>query len=352
MLSHYRYLIALLGFAVHFSIFITRMNLYIAIIDMADLPQFNWTERDQSLMMSSYFYGYTVLMAFSGSLVAWIGAKRLVVGGTVLAGLATCIFPWVVKYSFTVGFILRLLTGVLHAPIMAAEQEILIPWSPHNEYSRLYFVQVSGALIGNFACFAIGGSFIDHFGWEKLFIYGGLFSSVTGLVYYFLVEERPENCRWATHVETAFIVENRLNFNPKSPKSKIPYRALLTSIPMWSVNSSFFTFSLIHAFFTNIFSKYLMDNFSLTVAMIGLLTSLPTLGEFFAYLVSAFVADHYITKGMSTTTVRKVISTIAQFVPGAICLLMTQTTNLPVIIFMSTLVLRYVVKTNFCDTKW
>ena len=205
MFNYYRYIVAFLGFLVHFNIFQTRMNLYIGIIEMSGSTHFNWTENEQATIMSSYFYGYMIPMAFCGSLVAVCGAKTLSVYGTVFAGLLTAVFPYVIKHNFTAGFIIRLLTGIVHAPIQPAMQEMLIPWSPHNEYTRLYFIQVSGSLIGNFVSFFIGGTFIALFGWENLFIIGGLFSIVTGLLYKILVELRPEECKFVNAEEIKFI---------------------------------------------------------------------------------------------------------------------------------------------------
>lgn len=205
MFNYYRYFVAFLGFLIHFNIFQTRMNLYIGIVEMSSSTKFNWTESEQATMMSSYFYGYMIPMAFCGSLVAAYGAKTLSVYGTVIAGLLTAIFPHVMKYNFTAGFIIRLITGIVHAPIQPAMQEMLIPWSPHKEYSRLYFIQVSGALVGNFVSFFVGGVFIALFGWENLFVIGGLFSVGTGVIYKIMVELMPEDCKFVNAEEVKFI---------------------------------------------------------------------------------------------------------------------------------------------------
>ena len=118
--------------------------------------------------------------------------------------------------------------------------------------------------------------------------------------------------------------EFRLEVKASTSKKSIPYYKILTSVPLWSINVAFFNMGIMHAFFTNVFSKYLMDNFELSVQKVRQLTSLPTLGEFFLYLLSAFVADYYITKGRSPTTVRKTISATSQVLPGICCLLLTR----------------------------
>merc|ERR1719494_534747 len=69
-------------------------------------------------MMASYFYGYTSLMIFSGSIIVKVGAKPLSCGGTVLAGMASLIYPWMVKSSFMGACLLRFVTGLAHASLM------------------------------------------------------------------------------------------------------------------------------------------------------------------------------------------------------------------------------------------
>ena len=44
-------------------------------------------------MLASYFYGHLSFMMFGGSLVARFGPKPMSVGGTVLAGVASLLYP-------------------------------------------------------------------------------------------------------------------------------------------------------------------------------------------------------------------------------------------------------------------
>ena len=71
-----------------------RSNLYLSLIEMKKSPNFNFTDGQQSTLISSYFYGYTGIMIFSGYFVAKFGPKFVCVGGLVLSAITSIVFPW------------------------------------------------------------------------------------------------------------------------------------------------------------------------------------------------------------------------------------------------------------------
>ena len=295
-------------------------------------------ENEQATMLASYFYGHLSFMMFGGSLVARFGPKPMAVGGTVLAGIASLIYPWTVKFSFILACILRVIMGAAHALLMPALQAILIPWSPHHEMARFFFAQGSGVFVGTVGSFYVGGLFIQRYGWENLFIFGGLASVVTGVIYYFVVESMPENSKFVSEDEVAYIKEHRLKFKAKVT-SGIPYKNMLTSGPVWSVNIAFATFFTVHTFFANLMPKYLNDSLNVDFNKAGKLSAIPTGVELFFAGSSTFIADALLKRGMTVKTLRRGIMVIAQLIPGVLCLVLTQLTSLPWIITVSSLTL-------------
>jgi len=309
--------------------------MFLAIIAMTKNGTFTLNETEQATMLASYFYGYTSLMVISGSLIVKFGAKLLLCGGTVFAGVATLMFPTVASTSFMGACLLRFATGLLHASVMPGQRSISIPWVPHHESARFFYFQGSGCLVGSLVSFYGSAQLIAQYGWESVFYVNGIVSVVSGLIYWFLVTITPEESKFVSTEELHFIQANRLQFAPPKTKS-IPYVKLLTSAPLWSVYIAFSTSAILHTFFAQLMPKYLSDNLNVELSQAGKLTAIPTGVEFFAALIVTFCADSALVHGVKVKSVRRVIMTIAQLVPGVLCLVMTQLRSLTWIMIVAT----------------
>ena len=60
-----------------------------------------------------------------------------------------------------------------------------------------------GSLTGPILCYFIGGPFIERFGWENLFIWGGILGISAGILYSCLVEAEPEQSKLVCEEELA-----------------------------------------------------------------------------------------------------------------------------------------------------
>ena len=136
-----------------------------------------------------------------------------------------------------------------------------------NFYSkfRYFFVIVSyqvdlGSLTGPILCYFIGRPFIERFGWENLFIWGGILGIFSGIVYSCLVEAEPEDSKLVCAEELAFIQQHRLDFKAKR-RTDIPYRQAIKSLPVWSPVIGISTFAMTHGLFGTVFPKFLTVEF-------------------------------------------------------------------------------------------
>ena len=136
-----------------------------------------------------------------------------------------------------------------------------------------------------------------------------------GMLYQIFVDSTPEESRFVSKSELLYIQDNRLESEPSST-SKIPYKQMLTSKAVWSVNIAFSTFSFIHVLFVTLMPKYLTDQLNVNLDMAGQLATIPTFVEFFTDLAATFFADWRLTKGTSIRIVRRDIMAVSQLVPG------------------------------------
>ena len=73
---------------------------------------FCWSESDQGLLLSAYFYGYIVFQVFGGSLAEKAGTKIVLGGTTLFCALLTLLLPIASKQSIWIVFILRIFQGL------------------------------------------------------------------------------------------------------------------------------------------------------------------------------------------------------------------------------------------------
>ena len=83
-----------------------------SVIDSSGTEILCWSENDQGLLLSAYFYGYIIFQIFGGTLAEKIGTK-IVLGSTTLFGaIITLIIPVASKQNLWIVFALRILQGL------------------------------------------------------------------------------------------------------------------------------------------------------------------------------------------------------------------------------------------------
>ena len=86
--------------------------LYLSVTDDRGRVIFCWSENDQGLLLSSFFYGYIVFQILGGTLAEKIGTKRILGGATLFCSILTLLIPIVSNESIWLVFALRVLQGL------------------------------------------------------------------------------------------------------------------------------------------------------------------------------------------------------------------------------------------------
>ena len=98
-----------------------------------DGNHFNWSPTTQGVILSSYFYGCTVIQPFTGWLCTRFDAAYLVTGGMAVSTLLTLLTPLATKYHVAMLFIVRLVMGLCHGPFNTSEYIIYSKWTTKAE---------------------------------------------------------------------------------------------------------------------------------------------------------------------------------------------------------------------------
>ncbi|KAI5721826.1 hypothetical protein M8J77_026194 [Diaphorina citri] len=158
-----RYLIGLLGFLAFALTYVQRFCLSMAITEMAHTEhkvsnkslqcpvsvlirnqtvnkhyEFDWDERTQGLILSSFFWGY-VLNHIPGALIAERYGGKYVLGfGLLVSTLATLATPLAARSFGAVGILCaRFIVGLGQGPAYPSMNVILAQWVPKTERGRM-----------------------------------------------------------------------------------------------------------------------------------------------------------------------------------------------------------------------
>ena len=98
--------------------------------------EFDWSLREQQLVMGSYYWGYTIAMIPA----AWVATRvgfRLAFGLAMAGGaVTTLLFPMMAKVSVMLALVARVILGSLHAVAFPAMTGAWGAWAPPLEITK------------------------------------------------------------------------------------------------------------------------------------------------------------------------------------------------------------------------
>ena len=85
--------------------------------------QFNWSKKDQGMLLAAYFYGYIFPNLLGGVLSEKFGGRIVIFIGLFLSAIITGLTPFAANDNFVFTFMVRLALGVLGVSL---DQEIIL----------------------------------------------------------------------------------------------------------------------------------------------------------------------------------------------------------------------------------
>uniref|UniRef100_A0A0A9Y1L0 Putative inorganic phosphate cotransporter n=1 Tax=Lygus hesperus TaxID=30085 RepID=A0A0A9Y1L0_LYGHE len=201
---HFTALVCCLGLTISY---LMRFSLSIAITEMAAQPEvkedpnacpypnrtsvehhnrtlFPWTEMQQGIILSSFFWGYVFTPVLGGLISEAYGAKPVLGWGVACTSLATFLTPMFVHIWDWIGLIImRILIGLSQGVVYAALHTLVAHWIPSQERGTWGTVIFTGAQVGNTISMLCTSQLLAAFkDWEIVFyLYGVLGFLWTGL---------------------------------------------------------------------------------------------------------------------------------------------------------------------------
>ncbi|OWR51221.1 sodium-dependent phosphate transporter [Danaus plexippus plexippus] len=228
---------------------------------------FEWSEATQGLVLSAFYYGYVLTHIPGGIIAERYGGKWVLGLGLLSTALCTFITPFAVKTGgATALFILRVVEGFGEGPTMPGLMAMISKWAPKSERARIGAIVFGGAQIGNIAGSYFSGLIIHAGSWENVFYMFGGFGLAWFAIWSVLCYSTPNTHPFISDKEKKFLNENvqALIHSEKQILDPVPWKALLRSVPLWSliIAGSLLCYSTpnTHPFISDKEKKFLNEN--------------------------------------------------------------------------------------------
>lgn len=342
-----RYILGIMGFLAVVNAYTMRVSLSIAITEMVAASNetdvvdpdacpadnsssssgsvtdanilYDWDETTQGLILSSFYWGYVVTHLPGGILAEKFGGKYSLGLGILSTAIFTLVTPWVIystKGDWRILVLLRVLEGLGEGTTYPALNALLAKWVPLGERAKIGTLVYAGGQIGTIVSNTISGALISATkDWASVFyLFGGL-GLLWFVIWVLICYSDPESHPFISDKEKNFLRKELENVS--SEKKAIPWRGILTSVPLWALVAA----QIGHdwGFFTMVtdLPKYMSDVLKFNVKENGLWSSVPYVVMWIVSMSSGWLCDWLVTKGyMGITFARKFFTTIASLGPA------------------------------------
>ncbi|XP_062589041.1 vesicular glutamate transporter 3-like isoform X2 [Saccostrea cucullata] len=256
--------------------------------------QLDWSVATSQYFNTAYFVGYVITQLPGGFLAVRFSPTKLFGGAIMISGSCFVVLAFIMKYSPIIVFVIRFIQGLAEGVSQPAMSSVVSAWAPKSERTRIVGISFSG------------GS-------------GILWS----LVWFCTVYDSPMMHPTLSEKERRIFTEEGSNVTIASAyvAKNIPWRKILTSVPVWALLLANFTRSWVFAMIITEIPQYYADAYALNVATIGFLTSFPSILMTFSVVLGGIITDKMIKEKKVSTTLGRKISMVIGFGLEAVCVL-------------------------------
>lgn len=298
--------------------YLDRTNLAVAAPELS--KELELSNEQLGYVFSAFGWSYAALQIPGGLLADKYGPRFL---------YAACLITWsfsTVMQGFAKGFAslfgLRFATGAFEAPSYPINNRIVTSWFPNNERASAIALYVSGQFIGLAFLTPVLVAIQVAVGWRGLFVVTGLVGLIWGIVWYVFYRDPLQHAK-VNQAELDHIEQGGGIFRAKSTTQPSiwrweNFRQIFSSRTLWGVYIAQFCVNATLWFFLTWFPTYLVKFRGLDFIKSGYLASIPFLAACAGLLLSGFVSDRLVQRGVSVGLARKTPIIIGLFLSVSI----------------------------------
>ncbi|XP_072948855.1 putative inorganic phosphate cotransporter [Epargyreus clarus] len=300
--------------------FSMRVNMSMAIVDMTDTTRdkyFDWSYSVQSMILSSFFWGYVILQIPGGIMARRVGGKVLItisVGVNALLSLVMPVGAAIGGWKFVCGC--RILQGLTQAFVYPAMHHLVSQWIPLEERGTLSTIIYAGGQLGIALQLIASGFLATAWGWEAIFYANGTLGVIWAVAYIIFGSASPEQSKMISKPELKYI-QTSLGRLGEQKRFATPWSKIVTCLPFWAAvvahcgqNWGFFTLM-------TEMPTYMAKVLDVNLTKNGILSSLPYLAMYALSFPMGAMTDLIIRKRwLSVTNSRKLFNSIGLWGPA------------------------------------
>ncbi|XP_026315251.1 putative inorganic phosphate cotransporter isoform X2 [Hyposmocoma kahamanoa] len=301
--------------------YMMRVNISIAIVAMVDAAYgddvFKWNVKIQSVILSSFSWGYFILQIPAGEMASRFGAKILVCVSIGLNAFLTLLTPLFAIYGgWQVVCACRFLQGLSQGFLFPCTHTLIGNWVPFEERSRLGTLIYAGTQIGATVTYIISGYIAAYINWQSIFYICGALGATWVGIYVAIGSSSPRVSKYINAKERDYILFS-LGRTTETEYIKTPWKTILTSIPFLILIASHFGHTWGHWTLITLIPSYFAMVSKVDIKQNGLLSALPYLAIFVTSFPMGWLADMCTEKNWTSITVtRKIFNTIGYWGPA------------------------------------
>ena len=296
--------LVILFFTSNLICYMDRIN--ISVTAPLIMKELNWDEASLGIILSSFFFGYTLLQIPGGWLADRYGGKKVLTFGVLWWSVFTMITP--LARSITGMAFFRTLMGVGEGVNFPSIQSITTKWIPVAERSRVMGFTLSGISVGNIIAFPLAAWIMLTLGWRSVFYIFGLFGFIWCLFWLRIASNRPEDHKTIKQEELDYITANRPVINPIK---QVPWKTLLTKGEVWALVINHFCVSWGFFMFLTWLPTYLIKAHGFSIKEMGMYSMLPYVAMVIGSNGTGWVADYWIKRTGAITLTRKIVHSVS-----------------------------------------
>lgn len=289
-----------------------RVNMSIAILPMS--KQFSWDNATIGLVQSSFFWGYLTTQVAGGVWADKYGGKAVLGFGVIWWSVATALTPLAASLGLPALLFARACMGVGEGVAMPAMNNLLSRWVPVQERSRSLALVYSGMYTGSVLGLAAAPHLIEWLTWPSVF---HIFGSI-GVLWFFLWEwqaaSSPAEDPRCSAEEKELLASTTSTSRPRG--EPIPWKLLLSKAPVWALIVCHFCHNWGTFILLTWMPMYYNQVLGFDLLKSGIFSVLPWITMAVFANVGGWLADTMVSRGVSVTTVRKVMQTIGFMGPA------------------------------------
>lgn len=168
---------------------------------------YDWSEKTQSVVLSSFFWGYVVTQIPAGQMAKAFGPKVLLLFSIGICSILTVFTPILASIGGWQGVVvLRVIEGLSQGFIFPSTHTLLSRWAPPSERGRIGTYCYAGAQFGTVVMLSTSGILAASFmGWPSIFYISGACGIVWSVVWFFVGGNSPGEYKKISPEEKEFI---------------------------------------------------------------------------------------------------------------------------------------------------